>query len=69
MPRMCFSNKCMHANQYLLMIFFISGCGYSRLALYILTVMKTNGNNKRGEADEALRRQGVRAFKSGDSGG
>lgn len=74
-PRMCFSKKRMYVDQAVFMHFFLfffflnPGCGYSRLAPSVLQVAKTTSNNKRGEAERALRSRGVRAFKSSDRGG
>jgi len=58
--------KAMHACKSVCVheFFFISGCGYSRLALSVLEVMKTNSNNKKGEANEVLERRGVCALKA-----
>lgn len=59
---------CVYA--FLSIFFFLNpGCGYSRLAPSVLQVAKTTSNNKRGEAERALRSRGVRAFKSSDRGG
>lgn len=49
----------MHVNQPVFMIFFIPGCGCSRLALSVLRGSKTSSNNRRGEAEEGLSRRGV----------
>lgn len=71
MPRMCFSKKCMHVNQSVFIIFFgvcffffffFPGCGYSRLALSALKVMKTSSSNERGEENKVLRRDRERVL-------
>lgn len=71
MPRMCFSKQCMHVNQSVFIIFFLvfvffflffSGCGYSRLALSALKVMKTSSSNEKGEENKVLRRDRERVL-------
>lgn len=63
--------KAMHAcksvcvyNFFLVFGFFLffSGCGYSRLALSALKVMKTSSSNERGEENKVLRRDRERVL-------